>query len=166
MSNWLAIDNIEKVAMIAAVIIGGLWVYYNFFKGRTYKPRLEPIVSGKIFDQDGKLYLITTAKLKNAGLSKVEIEQEGTALRVFSYIREQPTFTDLVEVEWLATFPVFLDHKWVEPGKGIDDELLIALPYNSIFAIRTELQVIASGIECKTIAIVTKTSEKEKQTPG
>src|SRR5437870_547816 len=101
--------------------MGGIWVYYNYFKGRTYKPRLEPTVSGKIIKAEGIPYLVVTAKLKNAGLSKIGIEQEGSAVRILSYdLKKQVNSVGLVGNEWIATFPVFEEDEWVEPGKGIE----------------------------------------------
>jgi hypothetical protein len=33
--------GVSSVATAGAVIVGGLWGYFNFAKGRTYKPRLS-----------------------------------------------------------------------------------------------------------------------------
>ncbi len=42
------IEVLKNVCEIAAITIGGIWTYFNFFKGRTYKPRLECEVDGSV----------------------------------------------------------------------------------------------------------------------
>lgn len=161
MPTWLSLDNAQKIAGILAVVIGGIWVYYNYFKGRTHKPRLEPTISGELFNKNRKLYLIATAKLKNAGLSKVTIEQEGTGLRILSYINDPNQVNGFVKEKWLDTPPIFLDHEWVEPGKGIDDALLTTID-SEIIAIRLELIVMAKDVEFKAVTIVKNNSSNLK----
>jgi hypothetical protein len=36
------VDVLQKLFTIAAIVVGGIWAYFNFFKGRTYRMRLEP----------------------------------------------------------------------------------------------------------------------------
>src|SRR2546429_3204710 len=87
--NWSktkdVFDVLKNVATIIAFGAGAVWAYFNFFKGRTYRSRLEPKVSGKLISRNGANYLIVTAQLKNVGLSDVRIDQKGSALRVFAY---------------------------------------------------------------------------------
>ena len=78
-------EILKNVATIIAIGAGAVWAYFNFFKGRTYRSRLEPKVSGKVISRNGASYLIVTAQLKNVGLSDVRIDQKGSALRVFVY---------------------------------------------------------------------------------
>jgi hypothetical protein len=160
---WLTLDSAEKIFKIAAIIIGGIWVYYNYFRGRTYKPRLEPTISGKIIKVGGIPYLVIKAKLKNAGLSKIGIKQEGSAIRILAYdLKKQANSVELVGSNWLATFSVFEEDEWVEPGKGIEDQLLITIPEHKFALFRVELRVLSGGIECQSIAVVENSFEKEK----
>ncbi|HSB12877.1 MAG TPA: hypothetical protein VLE22_00375, partial [Bryobacteraceae bacterium] len=111
MDWYRAIETAEKIVTILAIIGGAGWAYFHYFRGRTYRPRLEPKVDGKVFIRVGVRYVIATAELKNAGLSKLEIMQEGTALRVLA---GQPT-QDATDIEWarLCTLPVFETHRWI-----------------------------------------------------
>ena|SRR5579864_4146660 len=73
------LDAGEKFFRILAYIIGGAWVFFNYKKGRIYRPRLELRLSGD-FKQIGVLpVLVTTLQIKNISLAKVEIQQYGTA---------------------------------------------------------------------------------------
>jgi hypothetical protein len=138
-------DIFQNLFTIAAIIVGGIWIYFNFFKGRTYRMRLEPEVSGKVVTLNGLSHLVVTASLKNVGLSNVEIEQEASALQLLSY--EVPVSTTVVlSAAWedVTAFPVFesragvkpgevIDQR-IEPGEVIEDERLIMVPSNERMA--------------------------------
>ncbi len=111
----MSIENIESVFTIFAIVIGAVWAYYNFFKGRIYHQRLEPRITAEIFHRGEKQYVIAKAKLQNVGLSHVEIRQEGSGLRVLSYDPLLSTHKGK-DGKWqhLVTVPVFTKHAWVE----------------------------------------------------
>ena len=145
------LDNLQKVFTILAILIGGIWAYFNFFKGRVYRIRVEPTISGKVFDKDGTTYLIVKLQLKNAGLSKVDIQHKGSGFRIFTYKEEgQPPDTQPVESERLGTFSIFEDHGWIESGETIVEEQLVSIPNNHHFAFLLELRVVAHRVSFKT----------------
>jgi hypothetical protein len=39
LSQHLTLDVIDKLVKIAAVMIGALWAYLNYVRGRTFKKR-------------------------------------------------------------------------------------------------------------------------------
>src|SRR3989442_15004843 len=78
------IDNAQKIGNLIAVLVGGLWVYFNYFRGRTFYPRLQLELTGRIVRRGGSNYVLVTMQLKNTGLSRVDIEQEGSGLRISS----------------------------------------------------------------------------------
>jgi hypothetical protein len=125
--NWSeTLSNTERVVKIAAVVIGGVWAYLKFIRGRVYRPRLEPSVSGRIAHVDGHPHLVVSLSMENVGSSKVDIDQKGTGLRLFSP-ELTPIATPPTQVGWmrLGTFSVFEKHGWIESGECIRDELLI-----------------------------------------
>src|ERR1700683_1384896 len=77
------LDVIDKVTKIAALLIGGGWVYLNYRRGRTFEKRLELKISGKEIEGKGEPLLSGSAQIKNVGLSKFPIQQKGTAILVF-----------------------------------------------------------------------------------
>jgi hypothetical protein len=138
------VDIVQKLFTIAAIIIGGIWTYFNFFRGRTYRMRLEATVSGKIVTFKGSNHLIADISLKNVGLSKVEIEQQKSALHVLSY--EFPVGTrSIVGATWkdLHVFPVFESHHWIEPGEAIEEQRLMTIPANARTAFQLRLEVVS-----------------------
>ena len=99
---------IEKLFTILAIVIGGLWAYYNYFRGRIYRPRLEPQVIGRIFENDRYFHIKVSSMLKNVGLSKVDINHDASGIRIYSYEAPEDV-TDVETAEWnhIGTFPVF-----------------------------------------------------------
>lgn len=157
--NWSktkdVFDVLKNVATIIAFGAGAVWAYFNFFKGRTYRSRLEPKVSGKIISRNGAYYLIVTAQLKNIGLSDVKIDQKGSALRVFAYtFGQRPSKARSVEQSRLITLSVFEDHGWIEPGELIEDQRLIAIPDVEHVALQIRLRLVSNRIEWNSAAII------------
>ncbi len=147
-----AIDTAEKIFTILAIIGGASWAYFHYFKGRTYRPRLEPKVGGKVFVREGVRHLIATAELKNTGLSKLEIMQVGTALRVLAGRPTQKATA--IERARLCTLPVFEAHRWIEPGETIREQVLVGSATDRQIAFKMDLRIVSSGLEWNTMAIV------------
>ena len=55
------------VTQTLALIAGGVWAYFKFAKGRTFRDRLSPTLSGKLVSIDGSVFLIVTVQIKNVG---------------------------------------------------------------------------------------------------
>ncbi len=156
------LDNLEKIATVVAIVIGGAWVYFNFSKGRIYKSRLEPRVSGTIMPADGITHLLVTITLKNIGLSKFDIQQEGTALQILSYDPLVDPFpAEKAGWKFLSIFTVFEQHAWIEPGETIEEQKLIVIQGVNHTAFRLELRVISRGFswDSDSIIMVPKASE-------
>lgn len=106
------------------------WAYLNYVRGRTFKKRLELKICGKTLLCDAALLLSGSAELKNVGLSKVAIEQRGTAILIYdlkaaSLLEQEPI--NAVEEGTLA-LSVFENHGWIEPGETIQQSFLLQLP--------------------------------------
>ena len=149
------IESIESVFIIFAIVIGGIWAYFNFIKGRIYHQRLEPRITAEVLHRDGKQYVMAKAKLQNVGLSEVRIKQEGSGLRVLSY---DPLLSahERKDGKWqhLVTLPVFTEHAWVESREEIEDPHLIEIPRTAAIALRLELRIVSKKKLCWTAATV------------
>lgn len=149
------VDVLKNIATLIAVAAGGIWAYFNFFKGRTYRPRLELKVSGKLLSQNGANYLVVTAQLKNVGLSDVKIDQQGSALRLFAYeVGERTSKARSVEKSRLITLPVFEAHGWVEPGELIEEQRLVAIPDLAFIALQITFRLVSNKIDWNSVAII------------
>jgi hypothetical protein len=150
------LDVIDKGTKILALVIGAGWVYLNYLRGRTFKHRLEPNISGKTIRSKGILLLSGLAQVKNVGLSKVLIQQEGTAIEVFSCILEDsPAGTPMLSDQDVTVRSVFEAHGWIEPGEQIEESFLIPVPEQSgTVAFRLGLRIVSEGIEWNADSIV------------
>jgi hypothetical protein len=120
------LTNIETVLKILAIVVAGAWAYFNYFKGRTYRPRLELDAEASTSSPN---HVIVNVSLKNVGLSKVEIKQNGSALRIFKHdCSTDLNCAHLAEWQHIATFPLWEHHHWIEPGELIRERRLIVVP--------------------------------------
>lgn len=146
----LIFDSAEKVLKVLAYIVGGIWVYFNYFKGRTHKPRLEVNVSLTRVDIQKPGLLRIIAKAKNVGLSQVQIIEKGTAV----VIAGRDATSALVDWTDLKTQSVFTDrHRWIEPGVTIEDQLLVLIDATKYDVFKAELLLQSASGDVSWIAI-------------
>jgi hypothetical protein len=122
------VDIINTSVTALAIVVGGIWAYFKFVKGRTYRMRTQTNLSGEWRLLNGRHLLHVQITVKNIGASKVKLTQEGTGLRV-KILPSSTTMEDRGPVSWrrFGTFEVLLEHEWIEPEETISDELLISL---------------------------------------
>lgn len=156
------LDALEKIFIILGIFVGGMWAYYHFIKGRVYKHRLEQNISGKIIFSDDVEYLVIKISLKNVGLSKIDIQQKGSALRVFA-CEEEKEVPNTVSVKWqrLRTFPVFKKHKWIESKETVQEERLIVIPKKNYVAYKAQLKLISKKLSWNIFTIIERNISKE-----
>jgi hypothetical protein len=145
---------LESVLTSLAILAGGVWAYFHYFKGRTFHERLEPSITGEILDQQSYSLLRITLKVCNVGLSKIPILQEGSALRFFSLNSVMPE--SVTEAPWLRrrTFSIMEGHDWVEPGEVVYDEYLFALPERPV-AMKAEVVLVSKKHRWVARAVIT-----------
>jgi hypothetical protein len=136
------ITKIKDLLTVLGIIVGGLFAYYKFLKGRVFKARLELKVSGKITTSGTKRVLIAAAQLKNTGLAQVYL----SPLTSINLYRSAPLTSPEKErqpawAEPVNSFPMFVTHTWVEPDETIYDQILIELRDEQDTAYRLELFV-------------------------
>lgn len=64
-------EAFANVTQSLALIAGGVWAYFKFAKGRTFRDRLIVTVSGRFVSIDGSVFLVVTNLLHNVGLSRL-----------------------------------------------------------------------------------------------
>jgi hypothetical protein len=163
------LDIVDKAVKVAAVLIAAAWGYLNYRRGRTFKRRLEPRISGKIFCRDGTWLLCGEAELKNVGLSVVTIEQKGTAILVDDCVMvTDPSSSSRVVQERVAVLEVFKAHGWIEPGESIKQSFLNALPSRADrVAARLRIRIVSHKTEWNddSIAEIVPPSKPEAEAP-
>ena len=142
----MTLADIESLSTILALVVGGIWAYYKIFKARVFTPRLETHIDARWVVETGASHILARVKLKNVGLTRVNLHQEGSALRLWK--QEMGRSTAIRSVRWKETadtaFTVFEDHGWIEPGETIEDELLIRMPDDDGLIVRLQVRLVGS----------------------
>jgi hypothetical protein len=128
------LENLKTVADIigttvtaAALILGGIWAYFKYVKGRTYRPRISVALSGQWRLVNGRHLLHARVTVGNVGASNITLLQRGTGLRVSVLASVQPVAPASAAWENIRVFEIFTDHDWIESGETVSDDLLIDL---------------------------------------
>jgi len=138
------LDVIDKATKIIALFIGGAWAYLNYLRGRTFKRRLEPSLTGKTIHAKDTVLLSGVAQVKNVGLSKVGIEQRGTAVEVLGGVK-LPTSKTALGTKHIVVPSVFKVHGWIEPGELIEESFAVPVPDDpEVLAYRLRLRIVSS----------------------
>jgi hypothetical protein len=121
------VDILQALITSAAVVIGGIWAYFKFAQGRTFRPRIEVAMSGQWRDVGESKLLHARIRVKNIGLSRITLIQKGTGLRV-SLMAENQSASP-ARSSWLdgKVYKILDKHAWIEPGETVSDELLLNL---------------------------------------
>lgn len=155
--DWTAAA--ESFVTALAVLVGGVWAYYRFVKGRTFRPRVSIEVLGQWRHDDGvqvshswlpfqhqppkATLLHVRIRVTNIGAAKAALKEEGTGVEVSFPNNVQPVLPHSVRWEnSLAAaqpqtqgpggmFPVFEGQEWIEPGETISDDLLLDLGHSA-----------------------------------
>lgn len=142
------LDGLEKAAKVLALAVAGAWVYLNTIRGRTFIPRLQPMISASIIKNNTHQYLLVDVQVKNVGSAIARVKEKGTGLKVTSLRSPGGTSVamDLFSEEESA-FPVFGlavgEVIKIEPGTVLYGQELIEIPEHKYEAFRLELRVSA-----------------------
>jgi hypothetical protein len=128
-------DLVGTIITGLAILVGGLWAYFKFAKGRTFRPKVEIEMSGQWLTTERKKWLKVERqqwlqariRVKNIGASKVRLRQEGTGLRVRVLAANQASPPDYAKWERAIWYVILDDHAWIEPGETVSDDLLLNL---------------------------------------
>lgn len=151
------VDVAHKLFQIAGIIFAGIFAYYKFLRGRTFRPRLEPTLEAGIIEVGPLRHLKVQVRVKNVGLSKVAVDRKASGLRVFVYDGNGVPADKVSPVEWRRerTVDVFKDHGWVEPGETIEDNWLLSIPHSQQpAAFRLELKLAGPKTDWYANAVI------------
>ncbi len=134
MAPLIALDDLKAVAEIAqatattvAIVVGGLWGYFKFVKGRSFRPRLAVGLQGRWRDVDGRSLLHVRLTVTNVGSSDIVLIKDSSEVSAAIVTVEQgrkrpkPVWPDPVPQA------VLTDHQWIESGETVSDDLLFHL---------------------------------------
>jgi len=135
----------DKLFKIFAIIIGAVWAYFRFVKGRVYRPRLELEVKAEAVMLEDATYVTASLQIKNVGLSIVKLRKESIILRV-SKGNALARQTKIRRLKWepIKAYRVFEPHGWVESSETIRDQVMIQLPPSEQQPLLLQLRVVGS----------------------
>jgi hypothetical protein len=108
-----------------AILVAGLWAYFKFLRGRTYRPRLSVEMFAQWHLVNERHLVHARITVKNIGASVVVPRQRGMGLRVSALAPQQPK--PPAEAGWdvVRVFDVLSEHEWIEAGETVSDDLLL-----------------------------------------
>lgn len=156
-------ELLTKITGTLAIIIGGVWAYYKYVKGRLFHPRLELQIEGRIILESEIPHLFLNYEIKNIGLSKVDIDKESSCIIVMKY--HPPN--DSLEIEnayWeeRGVFPVLEKHSWIESSEVIKEDSLYSITEINNVIYRAELRIVGKGKSWEALAIIFCNYEKKE----
>jgi hypothetical protein len=122
---------VYNFATSGAVIVGGIWAYFKFLRGRTFSRRAELSVTPSINESAGLLYLSVTIKIKNTGLSKLTLNEDMKYLHLYGMQHSGITTPVVAEWQRLIIAKIFDQHRFVEAQEEVADTIALRLPRSS-----------------------------------
>ena len=158
-------EALANVTQSLALIAAGVWAYFKFAKGRTFRDRLIPNVSGRFVAIDGSVFLIVTAQLRNVGLSGIAFNPTASMLIVFEYVQAEAEEMVSVRNNRLTSFRVFGDKdEYIEPNEIVERQCLIALPDIPNIGYQLEFTVLTeAGYTWRATTIVDKSAFEDNE---
>lgn len=125
-----AVQITSDIVKTLAILVGGIWAYIKFARGRTFAYRIELTVAPQLMrSEKGGTFLYVTVTLKNSGLARVPLDRQLKFITTYDTTRV--SWNDGRNHEWgkeLLLTPVFDDHDFMEPGESISEDVVIPLP--------------------------------------
>jgi hypothetical protein len=158
-SSWKKAGEIVDVVLkIMGSIAAAMWTIFLVLKERKLKSRLEPKVTGKVILGNSTKYVLANVQVKNPGTSKVDIDQEGSALMIYTM---PPIPNDDNVVKWekkAIAISVLKNHHWIEPGETVEESALIPLQNGVTEPIKIRLKLNSQKVTWETTVIIENTS--------
>jgi hypothetical protein len=121
--DW--IGAVLDLVQIAAIIIGALWAYYKFFRGRIFHKRAEPSVESSLLRTGSSYAIRARVTLENTGSADIPLRV--TLISVATYVAGDVDEHGRPQWPEVARAHAFRDHESVESQETIVDDLLIPL---------------------------------------
>ncbi|MFN3004596.1 hypothetical protein [Mycolicibacterium wolinskyi] len=158
----------SSIITAVAVIVGGIWAYRRYVRGRIYNPRsaIEVKAQWHILDSVGHVLQVRIG-VTNIGASKLELVPSETGVEIDFPAESQTTAEHRTSDEWWAdirwdpvkklegqdqarAFTILTNHAFIEPSERVFDDLLLNLGREpTIVRIRAQLCWEGSGFLCQ-----------------
>ena len=115
----------QNIVQTCAIIVGGVWAYYKFVKGRTFYRRAELTVNGTLLLASGSVAVRAQIMFQNTGAAKIPLRAKIVEASVY-----RGDVDDKGRAVWheFGNAPLFAEHDWLESQETIVDDILIPVP--------------------------------------
>lgn len=132
MNEWANIaDIVSSLATAAGIVLGGLWAYFKFIRGRTFASRAELTVAGSMFNGPSGRAVKAIVSVKNTGLTKIALQSDGKIVRLDGVPQSElsAAASGQANISWqeLMLTAILEDHEWIEAQETVTDEVLLAV---------------------------------------
>ncbi len=131
------------------LLAGGIWAFYRFRRGRTFRQRLEVTVEGRVDSATGLqtserlLYLAVTVKVRNIGDGAVTVDAGADLLTIEAL--QVPEGGPPWDAGWSLLLDLGLERfqggLTLEPDEPVEEQRLLGLPDSGYGALRIAAQV-------------------------
>lgn len=122
-----ATDVANNIITSGAVVIGGVWVYFNYIRGRTFARRAELGVTSSL-ERGNSLYLCATVTLKNSGQSNLPLNENMKVIRLSGIADRTSDGIGVAKWQRIMTLPILEQHAWLEALETVTDTVVYSLP--------------------------------------
>lgn len=144
-TNWHDVaETWQAILTAAAIILGGLFTYYKFFKDRVYRPRINIKVDAGHVEIGLLHFLMCRVTMENKGSTKLEILRDRSAILCFQGTPGGPFTMTKWGSDAATTVLIFQKHGWFESGEMISDDALIAIPADDDHVYRLRYRLVIS----------------------
>lgn len=141
-------DGAANLAQATAIVVGGLWAYFKFVRGRTFAKRAELSVTPTILPAEPQM-LKVRATLKNAGLSKLPLRTQAVFVYGIYAAASEDNPINTGEQQLGKPRKIFAAHQWIEAQETVTDEILMLVPDSHS---ASEHDWLALRVECRVYA--------------
>lgn len=142
-------ETIYRTVATVAIVVGGLWAYMKYMRGRTFAERLFLSLEGGLM---GSRLAVETQRLlvkcraDNIGTRRILFKPEESSVTLRAVVLQPAPAEGAQRARWdeIATYPVFEKEPAIEPGESAEQNIIIELPEGPVDTVLLELAVYSN----------------------
>ena len=149
---------------VLAVLVGAVWAYYKFIRGRTFQARLNVEAQAEWLNDGATKLIRARVTVTNVGGSKVPIVNDGTTLQLATMKQapELPGF--LATWDPLRAVSIMKENPWLEPGEAVFEDVFVRAPENGLEIVELKVWIICEHRSKNLLRILTKGKRSQNTT--
>jgi hypothetical protein len=128
-TSWIDVSRgVEAIVQSLAIVVGGVWAYFKFIRGHTFRQRGEFQITASLVTCGCETALKVVATFRNTGLSKIVLSEDKGSVYVFRVTKDE--WPQLANISWgqhLKLARIFEEDEEVDAQESIADQVLLPL---------------------------------------